>query len=71
MLDAGEPAGAHQVKPTCATILYTGHNDGRVRVWTADTLVPQLQATVPFDSGGAGPKLKSVTVIKVGQPVLS
>lgn len=45
-----------------------GHEDGRVRVWDATAAVPELRATVPFDSGGAGPKLKPVVTSQVTFP---
>lgn len=65
VLNGGKPAGKHQAAPTSGDILFTGHKDGRVRVWLAGAAVPVLAATVPFDSGGAGAKLRSVTALEV------
>lgn len=50
-------------------VLLTGHSDGRVRVWDLATEVPGLLATVPFDSGGAGTRLRAVTAIQVSSSV--
>lgn len=44
-------------------VLFTGHRDGRVRVWDASLAVPQLLHTIPA-SGGAE-KLKAVTCMDV------
>ena len=46
-------------------LLYTGHRDGRVRVWDASSEVPMLLATVPFDAGGQTGRLRGVTAVDV------
>ena len=46
-------------------LLYTGHRDGRVRVWDASSEVPVLLATVPFDAGGQTGRLRGVTAVDV------
>ncbi len=46
-------------------VLLTGHRDGRVRIWDMACEVPGLLATVPFDLGGAGSKLRAVTDLQV------
>lgn len=48
-------------------VMLTGHSDGRVRVWDLATEVPGLLATVPFDSGGAGTRLRAVTAVQVSR----
>jgi hypothetical protein len=48
-------------------LLLTGHRDGRVRVWDTACQVPGLLATVPFDLGGAGSKLRAVSALEVRQ----
>lgn len=65
--DEGDPsASADEPQPEAASALYfTGHRDGRVRVWDMAAEVPGLLATVPFDAGGAGSKLRSVSTIQV------
>lgn len=65
VLDGGKLVGKHQAQPSQGDVIFTGHSDGRVRVWSAGTSVPLLQATVPFDSGGAGAKLRAVSAIQV------
>ena len=46
-------------------LLYTGHRDGRVRVWDATSEVPVLLTTVPFDAGGQTGRLRGVTAVDV------
>jgi hypothetical protein len=46
-------------------VLFTGHVDGRVRVWDATGEVPLLLAAVPFDSGGSTGRLRAVTCLEV------
>ena len=46
-------------------LLYTGHRDGRVRVWDASSEVPVLLTTVPFDAGGQTGRLRGVTAVDV------
>lgn len=46
-------------------IYLTGHSDGRVRLWDVAANTPSLLFTVPFDSGGAGAKLRAVSALKV------
>ena len=48
-----------------ADLLYTGHQDGRVRVWEVVGEVPVLLTTVPFDGGGQTGRLREVTAIEV------
>ena len=48
-----------------ADLLYTGHQDGRVRVWEAGGEVPVLLTAVPFDGGGQTGRLRGVTAIEV------
>ena len=48
-----------------APLYLTGHRDGRVRVWHMGTEAPPLLATVPFDAGGAGSRLRAVTALQV------
>ncbi|KAK9811618.1 hypothetical protein WJX72_007037 [[Myrmecia] bisecta] len=55
------PAGA----AGACDLYLTGHRDGRVRVWDMTSNVPDLLATVPFDSGGAGGRLREVTALQV------
>lgn len=38
--------------------------DGRLRIWDATAAVPELLVTVPFDSGGAGAKLKAISIFQ-------
>ena len=65
ILNGGKLHSKAQALPRQGDILYTGHTDGRVRVWAAGSVVPELRGTVPFDSGGAGAKLRPVSVIEV------
>ena len=60
--DAAEGASDH--------VMLTGHSDGRVRLWDMATEVPALLATVPYDSGGGGSRLRAVTSAQV-RPVLT
>jgi len=46
-------------------LLYTGHRDGRVRVWDASSEVPVVLTTVPFDAGGQTGRLRGVTALDV------
>ena len=46
-------------------LYFTGHEDGRVRVWDVTGNVPGLLATVPFDSGGPGVRLRPVSCLQV------
>ena len=57
----------HPVTPTPGTsdLYFTGHEDGRVRVWDVTGHVPSLLTTVPFDSGGPGVRLRAVTSLQV------
>ena len=55
------PAGEAAEQPQQPRPVYaTGHQDGRVRLWDMRAEVPALLATVPFDAGGAGGKLRPV-----------
>lgn len=51
--------------PGSSDLFFTGHEDGRVRVWDATGSVPGLLATVPFDSGGPGVRLRPVSCFQV------
>ena len=51
--------------PGSSDLYFTGHEDGRVRVWDVTGNVPGLLATVPFDSGGPGVRLRPVTCLQV------
>lgn len=59
----------HPVTPTpgSSDLFFSGHEDGRVRVWDMTGSVPGLLTTVPFDSGGPGVRLRAVTCLQVGQ----
>ena len=56
--------------PGAAAAWLSGHRDGRARVWDLAASVPRLLATVPFDSGGAGGKLRAVCALEVGPGAL-
>lgn len=60
----GKPA-ARQAPLGGSDLYFTGHEDGRVRVWDATGNVPGLLATVPFDSGGPGVRLRPVSCFQV------
>ncbi|KAL0036450.1 hypothetical protein WJX77_008242 [Trebouxia sp. C0004] len=51
--------------PGNSDLYFTGHEDGRVRVWDVTGNVPGLLATIPFDSGGPGVRLRAVTCLQV------
>ena len=70
VFDGGKPSERSAPPPGVSDLLFTGHKDGRVRVWDATFAVPALVATVPFDSGGAGAKLRSVAALEVGSTPL-
>lgn len=55
----------HHGPPGSSDLYFTGHEDGRVRVWDATGSVPGLLATVPFDSGGPGVRLRPVSYFQV------
>ncbi len=57
-----------ETQPAAAPLYFTGHQDGRVRVWDMSGEVPGLLATVPFDAGGAGGKLRAVCAMQVLSP---
>ena len=66
----GKPP-ARQAPLGGSDLYFTGHEDGRVRVWDATGNVPGLLATVPFDSGGPGVRLRPVSCFQVrGAPWL-
>lgn len=65
VFDGGKPAECSASPAGVSDLLFTGHKDGRVRIWDATFAVPALLATVPFDSGGAGAKLRSVVALEV------
>ncbi|BDA45161.1 hypothetical protein COCOBI_06-6410 [Coccomyxa sp. Obi] len=56
---------SQQPRPGAPSLYLTGHRDGRVRVWDTTAEVPSLLATVPFDAGGAGGKLRPVSAMQV------
>lgn len=63
---SGGSQGPGRQAPLGGSDLYfTGHEDGRVRVWDATGNVPGLLATVPFDSGGPGVRLRPVSCFQV------
>jgi len=65
IFDGGRPANQPRSIPDRSELLYTAHKDGRVRVWGCATAALELHATVPFDSGGAGAKLRAVSALEV------
>lgn len=48
-----------------ADLMFSGHQDGRVRAWDCSSEVPLLLATVPFDAGGTMGRLRSVSAMEV------
>lgn len=60
----GRPPPRH-APPGSSDLYFTGDEDGRVRVWDATGSVPGLLATVPFDSGGPGVRLRPVSSFQV------
>ena len=63
-------SGGGRLKPVTplsgsSDLYFTGHEDGRVRVWDVTGHVPSLLTTVPFDSGGPGVRLRAVTCLEV------
>ena len=62
-LEAAAESGSRSGFP--GDLLYTGHRDGRVRVWDASSEVPVLLAMVPFDAGGQTGRLRGVTAVDV------
>ena len=60
----GKPP-ARQAPLGSSDLYFTGHEDGRVRVWDTTGNVPGLLATVPFDSGGPGVRLRPVSCFQV------
>jgi hypothetical protein len=50
-----------------SALLFTGHRDGRVRVWDSSTQVPELLLTVPASAGQE--RLRAVTALEVRQPL--
>lgn len=65
VLDGGQPSAQNHAPEGASDLLFTGHKDGRVRVWDLECSVPHLLLTVPFDAGGAGTKLRQVTALEV------
>ncbi len=53
--------------PGSSDLYFTGHEDGRVRVWDVTGNVPGLLTTIPFDSGGPGVRLRAVTCLQVSR----
>ncbi|KAK9818994.1 hypothetical protein WJX81_004841 [Elliptochloris bilobata] len=64
VMGGGRPPNATDA-PAAGLAWLSGHRDGRVRAWDLATNVPRLLATVPFDSGGAGGKLRAVCAMMV------
>lgn len=54
----GAPARRHP-----SALYFSGHRDGRVRVWDATTQVPELLLTIPVAAGQE--RLRSVTALEV------
>ena len=66
----GEPAGSASSAGRHPSALYfSGHRDGRVRVWDATTQVPELLLTIPAAAGQE--RLRAVTALEVGVPRVS
>ncbi|KAK9795881.1 hypothetical protein WJX73_006395 [Symbiochloris irregularis] len=59
LCNGGRPPG-----PREGDILLTGHVDGRIRCWDMSAASPVLLATVPFNSGGPGTKLRKVCAMQ-------
>jgi hypothetical protein len=63
----GEPAGsASSAGRHPSSLYFSGHRDGRVRVWDATTQVPELLLTIPAVAGQE--RLRAVTALEVGVP---
>ena len=65
VFSGGGPLEPARVPPGISDLYFTGHEDGRVRVWDVTAKVPGLLATVPFDSGGPGVRLRPVSCLQV------
>lgn len=65
VFSGGRPPQQAEVPPGSSDLYFTGHEDGRVRVWDATGSVPALLATVPYDSGGPGVRLRPVSCLQV------
>ena len=63
--NGGRPAAPPRSVLQRSELLFTAHKDGRVRVWGCATAALDLHATVPFDSGGAGARLRAVSALEV------
>jgi hypothetical protein len=69
---AAEGPAAASIEEQPPPLYVTGHQDGRVRAWDMRAEVPALLATVPFDAGGAGAKLRPVCALQArGSPLLA
>ena len=66
MFSGGRPYRQAELPVGSSDMYFTGHEDGRVRVWDVSGSVPALLATVPFDSGGPGVRLRPVSSLQVG-----
>ena len=69
VFSGGHPPQPKHPPPGSSDLFFTGHEDGRVRVWDVTGNVPGLLATVPFDSGGPGVRLRPVSCFQVSRPL--
>ena len=65
VFSGGRPHQQSELPIGNTDMYFTGHEDGRVRVWDVTGSVPALLATVPFDSGGPGVRLRPVSCLQV------
>lgn len=61
---SGNAAAAASVRRHPSALYFSGHRDGRVRVWDATTQVPELLLTIPAVAGQE--RLRAVTAMEVG-----
>ncbi|KAL4431642.1 hypothetical protein ABPG77_001484 [Micractinium sp. CCAP 211/92] len=59
----GSAAAAASVRRHPSALYFSGHRDGRVRVWDATTQVPELLLTIPATAGQE--RLRAVTAMEV------
>ena len=60
---AGEGGGGGAAGRHPSALYFSGHRDGRVRVWDATTAVPELLLTIPAAAGQE--RLRAVTALEV------